>query len=59
MISIGDLLYNSDSCLFGIITKKVDHAYPWIVIWNNGATNWVDTGTIMVWKKELKEALEK
>jgi hypothetical protein len=54
-IKVGDLLYDADRKVYGIIEEKLDHPYPWIVAWTDGRKNWVDTATIEMWKRELHE----
>lgn len=58
MIKIGDLLYDADDKCFGVVSERREgYPFPWIVTWNDGRINWVDSSTVNVWKKELKDLI--
>jgi hypothetical protein len=42
VIQIGDLCWDKDKRVFGYVGEILNHAYPYVIHWNDGRRNWVD-----------------
>jgi hypothetical protein len=42
MIQIGDLCWDKDKKVFGVVGEILNHVYPYVIHWNDGRKNWVD-----------------
>ena len=49
-IDIGDLCFDDDNKIFGVVAELVDHEYSYVIYWDDGKKHWVDYETAYRWK---------
>lgn len=55
-IQLGDLCYDHGNMVLGIVAEVLDNpTYPYVIYWNNGKKNWVDSSTAAFWKSQVEK----